>query len=284
MEIYFNQIDVMYIERSALIAYYAIVFAVGAALYLLRSLGLYKLANNAGLQKTWIAWIPCLWIYTGLMLVGEYRFFGKQFKKWALAIVIVFGVFAVLSVVEFCLTYLPVVGYFIQGGEKIAISSYTEYLPSGEYYNWLGTTVFLGKDFASPYANETSVELVLSLIGILTYFYDLVEIVVLISFYIAVFRKYWPMHYILASVLSFFGLFPIFVFAIRNRRPIEFSTFVRNRYGYRNPYGPNNYDNPYGNDYGGNVHRQNQADAPFSEFETKNDEPFSEFNTKDDDK
>ncbi len=286
MEIYFSQLNILYMERGALVAYYALVFAVGVALYVLRSLGLYKLAKNAGLENTWPVWIPCIWIYTGLMLVGEYRFFGKQFKKWALAITIVFGVFALLSAVDFCLTYLPVIGYYLQGGEKIATSTSTSYVPSGEYYHWLGTGVFLGKNFVSPYANETSVELVLDIIGIFTYFYDLVEIVVLVSFYIAIFRKYWPVHYILAAVLSFFGLFPIFIFAIRNKRPVVFSDYVRNRYGYRNPYGPNRYDNPYGNGYGQNVHRpnQDQADAPFSEFNAKDDEPFSEFNTKDDDK
>ena len=88
------------------------------------------------------------------------------------------------------------------------------------------------------------------------------------------------------------GLFGPFVFAIRNKKEVNFAEYIRRRFysaGYP-PYGP------YG-PYGGRQDTPNagatgepfgdtseKKDDPFGEFSDKPDEPFGEFSDNDDEK
>ena len=100
-----------------------------------------------------------------------------------------------------------------------------------------------------------------------------ITMIIEVTAFICLFKKFWPEHYILAAVLSAMGLFAPFVFAIRKRRAINFAEYIANRY-YRNPYGPN----PYGAQ---NVQRE-KPENPFGEFDNKKtpEDPFEEFNGK----
>ena len=77
-------------------------------------------------------------------------------------------------------------------------------------------------------------------------------------------------------MLSFFGLFPIFAFAIRDKKAVDFNEYIRRRYygaGFT-PYGNRYYGergNPYGQSNG------NAGSEPFGEFDNRPDEPFGEF-------
>jgi hypothetical protein len=108
--------------------------------------------------------------------------------------------------------------------------------------------------------------------------------------YIALFRKFWPQHYVLATVLSVLGLFAPFVFAIRKKNAVNFSEYMRSRYNmyytpYGNPYGRPPYGNPYGNPYANpNAEQQTPPEHPFSEFAERGEanpgDPFEEFSDK----
>ena len=88
----------------------------------------------------------------------------------------------------------------------------------------------------------------------------------------------------LFSILSIFGLFGPFVFAVRNREPIDYMDYVRSRYRYYgNPYGGGPYNNPYGNPP---QNQQRPPETPFSEFAERGEidpgDPFADFsNDKD---
>ncbi|MBR0189803.1 MAG: hypothetical protein IJQ23_05405, partial [Clostridia bacterium] len=132
------------------------------------------------------------------------------------------------------------------------------------------------------------VETFLRILSVFNYVLRLANVFVTVSVYIYLFRKFWPEHYILVSVLSVFGLFPIFVFATRNRKAVDYAEYVRNRFygsGYT-PYGRNGGNNgAYGNNsYGANagrdpydVYGNGDDKEPFGEFSNRPEEPFGEF-------
>ena len=108
-----------------------------------------------------------------------------------------------------------------------------------------------------------------------------------IFLYINILRKYYPQHYIIASVFSFLGLFGPFVFSIRNRKETKYSDYIRARYGnmygpYSNPYNGNPNDPRYGDPrYGQNYREERPPETPFKDFAERGDvdpgDPFSEF-------
>lgn len=59
----------------------AIVLIIGLVFYVLKSIGLYTLANNRGIENPWLAWIPIADLYIMGMLVGEMDVFGFHIDK-----------------------------------------------------------------------------------------------------------------------------------------------------------------------------------------------------------
>lgn len=209
----------------------ATILAVSVALYVLKSIAIYKLAKNHGVEKAFLAWIPFAWIYIPCVLVKEFLFFGTPYGKIALPICIIFCVYGGLSILFNVFYFLPDVVYLVSGREV--------------YYTKLAITLL------------EKVDLIIALLS-------LIKVVVEINLYIVLFRKFWPQYYIIASVLSIFGLFPIMVFIIRNKVAMSFEQYVRTM-----------------NSSSNNTHRENSApkhskkDDPFSEF--GDDDPFSDF-------
>lgn len=255
---------------------FCVALALLIGLYLLRSFGIYYLAKNNGINHAYLAWIPVFWIYPCCKLIGEQLFFGKPYSKLALIIAIVLSVGTVISFVAEFLTWFPLVGYFFSGG-TVYVGESAQVLalnPNAKEF-WTGT-VFMDSNFKYPYNNTYVIIKIVDTLSTFEMLFELVTIVVHINVYIVLFRKFWPRHYIVAAVMSFFGLFPIFAFIIRKKTPVKITTYV-----YTNPY----QDNPYG--YRGSYPppRTTQDDEPFEEFKSADDEPFGEiFNKKDGDK
>ncbi len=254
------------VQQSAVFAISAVSLAFILVFYLLRSIGLYKLAVNQGINKAFLAFIPCVWMFIACKLIGKARFFGNSFEKIALSVCIVFAACGLLPLVYNFLRIFPYVVYYLHGG-TITISVGAE------------TVIYASNDFVNLF-DTRAINVIVNILRILSAFLSIAEIVITVFVYIALFKKFWPQHYILASVLSFFGLFSVFVFAIRNNKPVNYADYVRSRY-----YGYGGYGTPYngGNGNGQNPDFGTKRDDPFSEFSDKPDEPFSEFDGRDKD-
>lgn len=254
--------------------------------YVLRSLGIYKLAKRQELKNCWLAFIPCAWMFLVCKIIGKVRFFFDSFSKLALLITIVFSVGEVLSLTSMFIRDFPLVAYFVQGGQ-------INLLQTAE--GFLVQTPQMNNSFDVLWVNQ-----ILKLIDVIGPILSLINTVIEVFAFIALFRKYVPKTYILFSILSVIGLFAPFVFAIRNKEAVDFNEYMRkryyenmNRYYGQNPYGRNDggqnqnpYQNPRQNGgYGANnSNGYNQNEQPFEEFGEKKsaeDDPFSEFEDKD---
>ena len=254
------------VYASVVIALLCFVLAIYIALYVLRSIGLYKLAVGAGVKCAWLAWIPFLWVYLGCLIVAEKKFFDWTFGKVSLIILILICVSAAISIVYTLISYIPIFGYVLQGG-TIYYAEETGVMQ-----------LMVGKDYINPFDGLTALNIVLRVFNIINAVLNIVVVVIKIFMFIAIFRKFWPEHYILASLFSVFleGLmFPIFIFVIRNKKAVDFKEYIRARYYGRNVYGQNPSENT-----------DRPPEHPFSEFAEHGDvdpgDPFSEFSDKND--
>ncbi|MBR5900348.1 MAG: hypothetical protein IKZ38_03030 [Clostridia bacterium] len=245
------------------------------ALYVLRSIGIYTLAKRNG-EKPWMAWIPGLWIYPVCMLVKNEGFFGRPVKKFAVLFTVIITVLEVLNILYYFLLYFPVVGYFFSGGYVyLYLGDGIPQIANQALIPYLDGTLYVTSDIVYPYANMNFIVILLNTIGWIGNVLSFVEAIITINLYFSLFRKFWPRHYVVASIVSFFGLFPIFVFVVRNNRPIDYASFVRSQYqGYYNVYTPDEQCPPQ------------KEKSPFEEYPNKEEkkykyeDPFEEFSDK----
>ena len=257
--------------------------------YVLRAIGLYKLAKRKNLKCAIVAWIPVAWVYVLCKLVAEYHIFGKSIGKlaWLITSFCVLS-FLLVATYEF-LIYFPFVGNYL-AGRNIYIVADASDITGSMVSMWQGFNV-LGEygAFKNPYTNLTLVENLISIISLLTNVFSLVETILMVTLFINLFKKYWPQRFMLAAILSIFGIDGPFVFAIRNKEPVNYMEYLRQRYRsygapygnpYGNPYGPQNPYDKYEASQGSGA--QKQPDNPFEEFEDKKnrkpEDPFSDFN------
>ncbi len=264
-----------------------VLFAVG--LYLLRSFGVYKLAKAQKMTYAYMAFIPGMWMYPACKLCAEARFFRTTIGRVALVFAIIFSASVLLSLAYNLVYYIPLVGYYLGGGEKILIADSVEL--TGEVIRY-ADNIYLGTDFVDPYVSLVAQRGIDSLYWIYI-IVDAIASVCAIFMYCALFRKYWPEYFLVSVLCSVIGLFPIFVFIIRNKPVVDWNEYVKRRsgrygnpYGGQNPYGQNPYgQNPYGNNQWQNQQqsRPKPNDDPFADFDQKknNDDPFSDFENKD---
>ena len=278
-----------------------LIFAVYLAIYLLRSIGLYVLAKRQGVNKAYLAWIPGVWLFVVCKLLGNARIFNQPVQSLAVLMCVVFSISEFLTFVYGFLLYFPLVEYAVFGGQNLYIGTYSQFGNSLISYISLDNTtaIFVEKQIYPFGLNISTLDKILDGVSTVSLLFDLASIFITVSLYFALFRKYWPQHYMLVSLLSIFlGLFPIFAFVIRKKNPVDFNEYMRSRYGayqnpYRNPYGNpygNNYGNNYGNGYGSSYGAPSrpsipqEPDSPFEEFEDKKNrkpkEPFEEFEEK----
>lgn len=267
----------------------AISIAVMLAFYVLRSLGIYTLAKRQGVKAPYLAFIPCVWMYTAVKLIKKVRLFNRPMESLALIFCIIFSVSQVLTFASEFIVNFPLVGNFL-AGRDICLAENPSCLKDG-YFAWTAG-VYVGPDFVNPYGNAHRImEIILTVISYVGIIFDLGAIFVTVFVYINLFRCYWPQHHVLASILSIFGLFAPFAFVIRNKDYVNYIDYMRSRYNYgpyggpyNNPYG-NPYNNPYNNPYGRNPYGAPPApEHPFEEFAEKGEvdpgEPFKEFDDK----
>lgn len=247
--------------------------AVTLLFYVLRSVGLYKLASKANVKGAWLSFIPFVWVYVACKLIGTIILFGRPLKQGAVIFAVIYSVGELLSLFYNCMVYVPVISYYVQGG--------TVYLNEGvagavKYASGL----YLGSNFINPYG--TGILLFLRVIYYLINVSNLLNVFIEITVFFGLFRKYWPAHYILATLLSVIGLFGIMVFVIRDKEPVDFGEYIRNKYyAY--------YGNRGANGYGGYNGYSGGANAPDEPFESGgtgesandgNDDPFPEFDER----
>ena len=271
------------ISHGSIIAITVIALVIILAFYALRSIGLYMLAKKQELKCAIVAFIPLAWFYVCCKLLGKTRFFHWSYQKVALLLCIIFSVAELITLITNFLVFYPLIGNVLIGGKTIYIIS----TPIGssspyELYPWLSNIAY-DATFVMPYSVQTQINIEKTLI-ILQYFtgiLDLASGIIAIFVYINLFKKYWPQHFILASILSIFGLFAPFAFIIRKREPIDYNEYMRARYNmyYGNPYGP--YGRPYGTRP---PNAENPPEHPFKEFAERGEvdpgEPFEEFSNK----
>ena len=266
--------EIISVSRGSVVSVAIIVLAVIITFYVLRSIGLYKLAKSQGVENAFLAWIPCLWMFIACKVIGKARIFGTAAERFAVWACVLFSVAIVLPFVYNFLRIFPYIAYYLEGGD-ITINAAE------------GLTIYAGPDFVNSFDTKV-INGIINVLGAFSYILRLVEIFITVSVYIALFRKFWPQHYILAAVLSFFGLFGVFAFVIRNNQPVDFNEYIRRRYynaGFPpyGGYGQGGY-NPYnngGNGYGAPSQGSSEDKEPFGEFSDRPEEPFGEFSSGD---
>ncbi len=265
-----------------------LVFAIYLVLYLLRSIGLYVLAKRQGVKKAYLAWIPGVWIYALCKVLGNSRIFNQPVQSLAVIMTVIFSIAEFLTFAYSFLMLFPLFDYAIINGQTLYIGTKAQF--GGEFVHYLNLNNSLGVYVAQiiyPFGmSMVTLGKILNVLDLVSMLFDLASIFITVSLYFALFRKYWPQHYMLASLLSIFlGLFPIFMFVIRKKNPIDYNAYLRARYGaYQNPYGNpyGGYGNPYGTQ--GGYSRPQEPESPFEDFEDKKNkkpkEPFGEFEDK----
>ena len=245
--------------------------AVSLTFYVLRSIGIYKLAKNNGYAHAFLGWIPFAWIYLAGKMCGNVTFFGKKFGGFVVLLVTMFSVTQALNLVYYFLTYYPIAGYFLQGGTIYYVSSSSDVQGWVEYP--LRYNIYTETDITVNYLYSQAFIKFFNALVIISNILDLVMIVLSVTFYFALFGKFWPAHSFIASILSVFGLFGVFAFVIRNKKPMTREEFLRMRYGY--------YQNPYGGAPNNGAGAPKPPETPFPEFADRGEidpgDPFGEF-------
>ncbi len=297
IEIKGNLTEPLLIGSSELVLMLIIALIVPFALYLLRSIGVFMLSKRANLKTAWLAFLPGVWLYPFTMLVKEVKFFKSTLGKWAVVFAIITSLSVALSFLYNFLIYFPLVGNLLEGRmiyvaldqESVAsfeAMGYSAYSMLSSVYVNLNTNAVNGA-FVYPY-QFIFIEKWLNLLSIVDEIVGLCVTIIEFVLFFNVFRKYWPQRFVMATILSVFGIFPIMVFIIRKKQPVNYFEFLRTR--YQNAYGPHGQNpNPYNSQhgfYGQNPNANNQN--PFQEFEPKSnqpyEEPFSDFNSNQNDK
>lgn len=286
-----EEVITMLIPTYALALSLIFTFGLTFSFYVLRSIGLFKLAGKNGIRYRFLVWFPGLWVYVACKLIGKYRIFGTTIEKLAVLFCILFTVAEALVVAYQIILWLPLIGYYFAGG-VVYYGSAPEIANVMPYY-WVNGLHVLNT--FQNYGNVYAVSLLAKTIQVLSMIFDIITIFILVNVYLGLFRKFWPQHFIVVTILSLLNillpvvgislpvsLFGIFVFVIRNRKPINYADYIRSKQqGFYNSYG-----NPYQNTYNQNPYGQGQTstrrpvEEPFSEFGGDKDDPFNEFSRK----
>lgn len=273
------------LKNSAIWVGLIISLAIVLALYALRSVGLYMLAKKQGLKKCGLAFVPFVWMYIACKLVGKARIFNKPIENLALIFCIIFAVAEFLTIAYEFIIYFPLFEYSIIRNGATFVGSASG---AGEMIKYMSidetTGIFVAEQILPFGLSIATVNKILDVIYYVSSLFDIASIIITVTVYLNLFRKFWPQHYMLAGLLSvFLGLFPIFVFVIRNKSAIDYAEYMRARYQRYNPYG-NPYNNPYNNQQNNGGYNGASAQAPFEDFEDKKnkvpEEPFKDFEDK----
>lgn len=281
------------VQTGTVILTIVISLIVAVGFYLLRSIGLYKLAKNQGVKGAFMAWIPCVWIFVACKIIKESKVFGFTLDKLAIWFTIIFSITQVLAFAYEFMFYFPLVGNYFVGNEIYIYMAMEETtIPTGlaQYIFGGDFIVLVGENFVYPYQDIFLARKIATFIYYALQLFSLLSVVIEVVVLFNLFRTFWPERFILAFVLSlFFDLSGLMIFLIRNKQPVNFAEYSRNRYNnyhFRDPYynDRRNYDNyqnnqrqnrPYDEPFGGynqdNTQNNNSSDEPFSDYMDKGD-------------
>ncbi len=262
------------------IVIFIISLIVPTVLYVFRSIGIYSLAKKAKIKCAYLAFFPCVWLYLACRLIKETKAFGSTMGKMAVLFTVIFTISELLFLVNEFLAYFPLLGNVLINKETIYVVLDGELKEVGQAYAFL-TGIYVNPTFVYPYKNVFLVAQIMNVISYVSMIFELASMIITITVFISLFKKYVPDHFILYAVLSVMGLFGIFIFVIRKKEPVNYMDYVRSR--YQSFYGPNGAmggeNRPYGY-----YSAPRQPDSPFEEFADKKDrrpeDPFSDFDQK----
>lgn len=275
------------VSTGAVIGGAAAFLAIIIAFYVLRGIGLYKLAVRYGVKYPILAWFPFTWFYVAGALVGNVAVFGKRFDKFALTAFIVFTVSGVIYNGVRIVSYIPVIGYFLQGGETLFATS-TNYLSGAVFDMGWGYVGLV--DFIDNYSD--AMWKILNVLSYISTWLNIVSLFFTIIVFSNFFRSFLPHHYFVATLFSvlfsYIGLFGVWAFVVRNNERVNYAEYMRARYaafygagrgygdgngGYGGGYGPRHgdadKDDPFGNMDADNKDKNGESDDPFSEFDDR---------------
>ena len=264
------------VSRTGVILALLLVLAVVITFYVLRSLGLYKLAKKYSLKTPALAWFPFTWIYVAATLVGDAAIFGRPFKKFALTAFIVFTVSTALYAALRILVYFPVVGFYLQGGETYFASYESQLINCDARFGI--SAGYLGLiGFNDPYS--AGFWSALSIAHYVIRIFNLASLFITVIVYSNFFRSFLPNHYFVATIFSVFGFFGPFAFVVRNNDRISYADYARSRYSAFTGGGYGGY----GGSSGADGYRAEKPDIPdpfddeSEKKDKKDDDPFGDF-------
>ena len=233
------------------------------ALQILLGFGLYAMAKRLGLKKRAMAFIPFVnMLYAG-KIAGECRFFSQRMKHVGIPVMIA-------QILLFAASVFTVVAETTLNMNYIII----------EQNNALFYTTVSGGEPTSALANffNNYVNASVWILSVL----ELVYTILLFILASSLFRKYTPASYMFLSCLTLFvpSSFAIVVFALRNRRAVDYEAYLRKRNeAYQRRYGAGGYGNPYGGGYGGGSYGSQRSEDPYKDDgnSSAQDDPFGEF-------
>lgn len=269
----------------------AIAAGVGAwiVLELLLGFGLFSMAKKRNIEKRYLAFIPFVnMLYAG-RLAGDTRLFGQRMKH---------------------------AGVFVMAAQIVAVlvGGFTIFAKVTLHYNYVlqpitdvATGRVISYSFKTPVGGNTPASklasFLIAYVDIASLILSIAELVYSIFLFLvssALFRRYAPRAFTALSVVALFipASFPIIVFVLRNRQPIDYAAYLKKQreayyrrfgapgggYGGFGSYGGYN-NSPYGGGYGGyggGSYGSAGSDDPFRENgengggNNPSDEPFSE--------
>ncbi|MGN1076975.1 MAG: hypothetical protein ACI4ST_00510 [Candidatus Gallimonas sp.] len=253
------------------LVYIIICCAVAGALYLVSlvfgGIGLRKMAKNAGIKRSFLAFLPFANTYFAGKVAGEANFFGQKMKRA--------GLYAMLAEI----LYVAINALGIVIGAFLANPAYYREVETVYGEKWKLMTELVPPQYRWMIMGSIWCE-------VLGYLAEIILIVFLFVVYIALYRKYYARSPMLMAFLSAFLPCRGFVlFAVRNNTPVDYNAFMKRRmedamrqqreyFGGSNPqngsYGGGSYDDgsPF-SDFGG--------DRPADDAGSTDDNPFSEF-------
>lgn len=260
---------------------FGVSLAMVIAFYVLRSVALFTMAKKREIKNASLSWVPLLWFYVACKLIGKIKIFGSTFEKMAVLFCVIFSIAQFLGFAYQFIIYFPLIGNFLMGRTiyfvQLEGSTLSQTVSSLEAF-WIEGIYYDPTEFVWPYGNGGGKPYhIINYINAVYYtsmIFDLASLIITVLVYINLFKKYMPEHYIIMAVLSFMGLFAPCVFVARNKEPMNYNDFLRQR--YQRIYGQ--YGMPYG------APQQPAPPHPFEEFAGRGEvdpgDPFDEFAEK----
>ncbi len=253
-----------------------LILAIIITFYALRSTALYKMARNVGMKYDWLAFVPVVWIVVACKLSGNIIFFGAKLKRAWLIFLVVFGITTTVGLVQGLMTYVPLIGYYLEGG-RVAFNVSNQVFDGLVFYPF-DNYFMVGADFSTAYTQGYITAL--NVLYYVTWANDIINFFLMLSLFSAFFRTYWPQRPFVGVILSVFGMFPIAAFVVRKNQPVDYAKYIRERMRVYNEVNRQSLNGQNGGENSQPFDEYEKNGEPFDEYQKgngKSDDPFSDF-------